>query len=115
VTAGDDCDGLPDDHKTCIYRLAQEALNNAARHASARSLQVTVNRTGGRVLFSVLDDGAGFDKRTDRGFGLLGMEERVRRLGGKLRIETSPGRGTAIVAELPLAEEARETDPHPAG
>jgi signal transduction histidine kinase len=113
VTAGDDCDELPDDHKTCIYRLAQEALNNAARHSGARSLQVNVKRSPGRVLFSVQDDGGGFDKRTVRGFGLLGMEERVRRLGGKLKIETSPGRGTAISAELPLAEETIAADPHP--
>jgi len=104
VTAGDECDELPEDHKTCIYRLAQEALSNSARHAGARTLQVTVRRNGNGVYFSVQDDGAGFDKRTVRGLGLLGMEERVRRLGGKLKIETSPGKGTAIVAELPLAE-----------
>jgi len=115
VTAGDDCDELPDDHKTCIYRLAQEALNNSARHADARELQVTVKRTPESVYFSVQDDGAGFDKRTVRGLGLLGMEERVRRLGGKLKIETSPGRGTAIVAELPLMEEAHAANPYPAG
>jgi signal transduction histidine kinase len=112
VTAGDDCDELPDEHKTCIYRLVQEALHNAARHAAAHELQVNVRRIGGRVLCSVQDDGAGFDKRR-RGLGLLGMEERVRRLGGKLEIETSPGRGTAILADLPV--EAHAANSHSAG
>lgn len=117
VTAGDDCDDLPEEHKTCIYRLVQEALNNSARHAGARTLQVTVKRASDRVQFSVQDDGAGFDKRVVRGLGLLGMEERVRRLGGKLKIESSPGRGTVIAAELPLAEGANPngTDPYSAG
>jgi signal transduction histidine kinase len=100
--AGDDCDDLPDEHKTCIYRLVQEALNNAARHSGARTVQVNVKNAGDRVLFSVQDDGSGFDKRTVRGLGLLGMEERVRRLGGNLRIDSAPRRGTAISAELPL-------------
>lgn len=115
VTAGEDCDDLPEEHKTCIYRLVQEALNNSARHAGAHALQVTVKRTADRVLFSVQDDGAGFDKRVVRGLGLLGMEERVRRLGGKLKIDSSPGRGTGIVAELPLREGVNGDDPHPAG
>ena len=104
--AGDDCDELPDEHKTCIFRLVQEALNNAARHARAHTVLVNVKNAGDRVVFSVQDDGAGFDKRMVRGLGLLGMEERVRRLGGLLRIDSYPGRGTAIVAELPLARGA---------
>jgi signal transduction histidine kinase len=118
VEASEDCDSLPEEHRTCIYRMAQEALNNAARHAAARSVRVAVRKEGNRVLFSVRDDGAGFDKKVVRGLGLLGMEERVRSLGGRLRIESQPGRGTTIMAELPLAEtlatEAHATaDPHP--
>jgi signal transduction histidine kinase len=103
-TSGD----LPDEHKTCIYRLVQEALNNAARHASARNLQVTVKNGSDRVRFSVQDDGSGFDKTSVRGLGLLGMEERVRRLGGSLQIDSQPGRGTTISAELPLPEMAEK-------
>ena len=106
VAADPASDNLPDEHKTCIYRLVQEALNNAARHASARNLQVTVENGSDRVTFSVQDDGSGFDKTTVRGLGLLGMEERVRRLGGKLQIDSRPGRGTTISAELPLPEMA---------
>jgi signal transduction histidine kinase len=108
VDAGDDCDGLPDEHKTCIYRFVQEALNNASRHAHARAVRIAVHHANGGgsslVSFSVRDDGAGFDKRTVRGLGLLGMEERVRRLGGSFRIDSQPGRGTTLSAELPLAE-----------
>jgi len=106
VSADPSSGDLPDEHKTCIYRLVQEALNNAARHASARNLQVTVENRRDRVIFSVQDDGSGFDKSSVRGLGLLGMEERVGRLGGTLRIESRPGRGTTISAELPLPEMA---------
>ncbi|HKD04581.1 MAG TPA: sensor histidine kinase [Bryobacteraceae bacterium] len=120
VEAGEDCDSLPEEHRTCIYRMAQEALNNVARHAEARSARVIVRKAGNRVLFSVRDDGSGFDKKVVRGLGLLGMEERVRSLGGGLKIDSQPGRGTTISAELPLSEAvAREAhaaaDPHPVG
>jgi len=106
VQADDLVDGLPDEHQTCIYRLVQEALNNSSRHASARNVEVRVTREGPRVNFSVRDDGAGFDPTLVRGLGLLGMEERVRRLGGQVRIDSQPGRGTLVAAELPVAEMA---------
>jgi signal transduction histidine kinase len=104
VEADDAADNLPDEHKTCIYRLVQEAVNNAGRHANARTAEVVVRREDRRVLLTVRDDGAGFDTRFVRGLGLLGMEERVRRLGGSFRIDSNLGRGTAIEAELPVAE-----------
>jgi signal transduction histidine kinase len=104
LSADDAADDLPDDHTTCIYRLVQEAVNNCARHANARTVEVEVKREDHRVIFSVRDDGAGFDPRFVRGLGLLGMEERVRRLGGLLEIDSQPGRGTRITAELPLAD-----------
>ena len=104
LSADDAADDLPDEHTTCIYRLVQEAVNNCARHANARTVEVEVQREDQRVIFSVHDDGAGFDPRFVRGLGLLGMEERVRRLGGQLRDRFQPGRGTLIAAELPLAE-----------
>jgi len=109
VVADEISDDLPDEHKTCIYRVVQEALNNAARHANARNLQVIVKNEASRVVFSVRDDGSGFDKRFVRGLGMLGMEERVRRLGGDLRIDSEMGRGTTISAELPLPEMAQKT------
>jgi len=104
VSADESADDLPEEHTTCIYRLVQEAVNNAARHANARNVEVAVHRHPDRVTFAVQDDGAGFDTRFVRGLGLLGMEERVRRLGGSLQLESQPGRGTRIAAELPLTE-----------
>ena len=104
VSADDAIDGLPDEHRTCIYRLVQEAVNNAVRHANARAVEVSVRKDGQKVNVTVQDDGAGFDTRFMRGLGLLGMEERVRRLGGRLKISSEPGRGTLVHAVLPVAE-----------
>lgn len=110
---------LPEEHKTCVYRLVQEAVNNSAQHANARTVEVVVRREADRLHFSVQDDGAGFDIRNVRGLGLLGMEERVRRLGGKFHIESQPGRGTLVTAELPITDLARknghEAHSHSAG
>jgi signal transduction histidine kinase len=71
-------------------------------------VEVDLKREGDRVRFSVRDDGAGFDPRFVRGLGLLGMEERVRRLGGHLSVDSQLGRGTLIAAELPVVELARK-------
>jgi signal transduction histidine kinase len=93
---------LPDEVKTCVYRLVQEALNNAAAHASAMRARVSVVRTPDKVRIEISDDGQGFNSQRVRGIGLLGMEERVKRLGGVLEIESQAGRGTTLIAELPL-------------
>jgi signal transduction histidine kinase len=77
------------------------------QHANARNLRVVVRNEGGRAVFSVQDDGSGFDKRFVRGLGLLGMEERVRRLGGELRIDSQMGRGTTISARTPPSRTSR--------
>ena len=94
---------LPEEHKTCIYRVVQEALTNCARHAQANAVQVAVRGEPGRILLSVQDDGSGFDPRRSRGLGLLGMEERVRHLGGSFEIDSRPGRGTLLQVELPVS------------
>lgn len=104
VSADEAIDDLPDEHRTCIYRLVQEAVNNAVRHASARTVEVAVRKERRAVDVTVQDDGAGFDTRFVRGLGILGMEERVRRLGGSLKIRSEPGRGTIVEAVLPVAE-----------
>ena len=65
---------------------------------------MAVRKERQKVNVTVRDDGAGFDTRFTRGLGLLGMEERVRRLGGRLKISSEPGRGTLVHAEMPVAE-----------
>ncbi len=94
-------DELPEEQKTCIFRIVQEALNNAARHAHARSVQITVRTEADRIAVSIQDDGAGFDPQRVRGLGLLGMQERVRHLGGTFNLDSSPGRGAVISVTLP--------------
>jgi signal transduction histidine kinase len=94
-------DDLSEDYKTCVYRVTQEALNNAARHSGGRHAWVRLEKESGPVVLTVRDDGHGFDAAKTRGLGLLGMQERVRSLGGKLEVFSSPGEGTTLRAELP--------------
>jgi signal transduction histidine kinase len=94
---------LPEEHKTCVYRVVQEALNNCAQHAQASVVQVSVRREVDEILLTVQDDGCGFDPERVRGLGLLGMEERVRHLGGSFQIDSRPGRGSLLRVTLPLA------------
>jgi signal transduction histidine kinase len=85
-----------------IYRIVQEALTNASKHGGAKRAVVEISEQNAVVRLSVRDDGAGFDPeaKTD-GFGLLGMRERVELLGGKLRLESTPGNGTTVIASIP--------------
>ena len=110
---------LPEEHKTCIYRVVQEALHNCARHAQASTVQVAVRGETGRILLSVQDDGSGFDPRRVRGLGIMGMEERVRHLGGTFEIDSQAGRGTRVNVALPLASllgnGSNGRNSHPAG
>jgi len=109
VAAGGVSDQLPEEFKTCIYRVVQEALHNVTRHAAARTVRIVTQQEEGRLLLSIQDDGRGFDVRRSRGLGLLGMEERVAHLGGTLRLFSEPGSGTLISVVLPLAgREAKE-------
>ncbi len=95
---------LPAGVEDVLYRVAQEALANATRHAAARAVHVSVVEGRQRVTLSVTDDGAGFHPaaRMGSGIGLVGMRERVRSVGGELSVESEPGRGTTVRAELPL-------------
>jgi signal transduction histidine kinase len=92
------------DAALCLFRVAQEALNNVTRHAGARAASVVLRQMDGGLLLAVRDDGVGFDPAspgTGRRLGLASMRERVRLVNGTLDIESAPGRGTAIVAWVP--------------
>ena len=91
----------------CLFRVAQEALGNAARHARASSVAVALRRLDGGLLLAVADDGDGIDPETPsagRHLGLASMRERARLVNGTLDVESSPGRGTTVVAWAPLPE-----------
>ena len=97
--------GLSPALESVCYRVAQEALTNAARHAHASEVQVDLRVDGARILLEVRDNGRGFVPGTrpegPGGRGLVGMRERVELLGGSLRIDSAPGEGTAVRVELP--------------
>jgi signal transduction histidine kinase len=95
-------EALGDETKVTVYRVVQEALNNAATHANAKNAKVTITQNSDRITIEVTDDGHGFDPGRQRGMGILGMEERVRRLGGNFAVESAPGKGATVKAELPL-------------
>ena len=94
---------LPPAVEVGLYRIAQEALQNALRHAAAAHVVLRLETSSDRVRLTVQDDGKGFPEGTASGrFGLVGMQERARLLGGSFQVESSPGAGTRITAEVPL-------------
>ncbi len=95
---------LPIEIETALFRIVQEALTNVALHAQATRVDVLITRTNGHVSAIVEDDGVGFvaaSTMTEEQLGLFGMRERVEMLGGTFTIESSPGKGTVIKAEVP--------------
>jgi len=106
VAADSVADDLPEDHKTCIYRVVQEALHNCAKHSGAQLVRLTVVQHDNKIVLTVEDDGRGFDSRAVRGMGLLGMEERITHLGGSFQVDSKPGQGATLHIELPLADTA---------
>jgi signal transduction histidine kinase len=102
VESEDVPEDLPDEVRVCIYRLVQEALNNAVRHSGANNAKVTVAQSAAGIEVRVADNGGGFDPARTRGLGILGMEERVKRLGGNFSVESKPGQGTMVGALLPV-------------
>jgi signal transduction histidine kinase len=95
-------DALPDEYRVCVYRLVQEALSNAVRHSGAKNANVSVRQTPKGIIVRVSDDGRGFNSQLTRGLGLLGMEERVKRLAGTFTVESKPDHGVTLTAELPF-------------
>jgi signal transduction histidine kinase len=99
-----DGERLPQDVETAFYRIAQEALNNIMRHARASRADVMVERRDGTLLILIEDNGKGFnleDAKEAGHLGLLGIQERAETLGGKLTVESAPGKGTTLVVEVP--------------
>jgi signal transduction histidine kinase len=95
-------DDLPEEHRTCIFRVVQEAVRNAARHSGAKLIRIHLRQEAAAIRASVQDDGEGFNPALEKGLGMIGMQERVIHLGGRLQIDSEPGRGTIVSFELPL-------------
>ena len=107
---------LPPQIETAFYRIVQEALNNIAKHAQADRVEISLVRRDSRILASLQDNGKGFDldrvlhpESPERGFGIIGMQERVSLLGGEIDIQSRPGFGTLIHIEIPY-EKMRDDD-----
>jgi signal transduction histidine kinase len=98
---------LPDYVETNVYRIVQEALTNAVRHANASNIDVILECRDGEVIVIIEDDGIGFETsqmRKSGHLGLLGMQERAQMMAGTLQVESKPGGGTTIVVEIPYVD-----------
>ena len=110
-------DRLPSETETALYRIAQEALTNVAKHSQAKNVEVILERRADHVMLIVEDDGVGFDPggtagAAGLGFGLLGMQERASLIGATLQIESSAGAGTTIFVRMAVAGTARDAADH---
>ena len=96
---------LPTEVESTLYRVVQESLTNIVKHADAHNISVSLSRRESTVAAVIEDDGAGFDQRAVRAesVGLIGMRERMALVDGRLEIESRPGAGTTVVAEVPLS------------
>jgi signal transduction histidine kinase len=111
IHAGPIAENLPEEHKTCIYRIVQEALHNVVRHAKAKRVWIYLGESEGNQLrLTIEDDGQGFSPENEKGLGLLGMKERVMHLHGSFHLESRPGRGTSIQVELPFSDAAAKVN-----
>jgi signal transduction histidine kinase len=102
-----DTGGIPQEVSLCAFRVAQEALNNAIRHGQADQIGITLLKQADLLRIRISDTGIGFDEGSlSEGLGLISMRERLRMLGGQLVVNSQPGKGTDIRAEVPLKEAA---------
>ena len=96
--------------RTVLYRVAQEALTNVSRHAKASRVEVSIQKLPDGIRMRVKDDGRSFQvervlhSRARKHLGLLGMRERLEMIGGRFGVESAPGKGTTVHAEIPLAK-----------
>lgn len=122
-------DDVPDHAATALFRIAQETLSNAVKHARATTVRLTLHRDGEVVVLSTIDDGVGFDPRREPEgrtaaradgaaaghFGLSSIAERCALVGASLRIDSAPGQGTTVIVELPVGPAAPTTPQTAAG
>ncbi len=102
-----DFESLPDTLQVTIYRLVQECTTNCVRHAHASHVKVEVRREAETIKVAVTDDGKGLDAHLVKGFGLIGMRERVSALGGRIAFDTEEGRGLQVRVLIPLKGETK--------
>ncbi|RFS87118.1 GAF domain-containing protein [Actinomadura spongiicola] len=106
--AADEAVVLPEEHEAVAFRITQEALYNALRHAGARTVEVRLGTRDGQAVLEVADDGSGFDAsgggtaEPQNGLGLASMRDRAYSIGGELTIDAAPGKGTTVRLEVPL-------------
>lgn len=93
---------LPPDVETAVFRVTQEAVNNACQHAEAARASIVVEFRPRAITVQIEDDGVGFDVASKRGMGMMGMRERIALLGGRFEVDSAPGKGTRIAWEVPL-------------
>lgn len=95
---------LPPDIELVLFRIAQEAINNAMKHSEGTFLDVCLSRDGDNIVLQVTDNGTGFSSasQANSGFGLLGMHRRAFQLGGSFTVRPAPGQGTTVIALIPL-------------
>ncbi len=105
MTADGEVGRLNEAHRTCVFRVVQESLTNCARHSHAKNVTVKLDSNEKLLTVTVTDDGEGFEpgRRVGTGLGLLSMQERAAELGGKVKIVSHPGGGTAIQIAIPAA------------
>jgi two-component system sensor histidine kinase UhpB len=100
--------GYGDSIDLTIYRCVQESLTNAMKHAGAKSIDVAAAATADTLTLTIRDDGCGIDPAQPLGLGRLGMQERVRALGGECKIESESGRGSLVQIRIPLVHAEQE-------
>jgi len=99
-----------------VYRLIQESLTNVIKHADAAQVRLALAEAAGNIDLQVVDDGVGFAQdQINAGFGLVGMQDRVALVGGKVSIDSSPGSGTTVRAQIPARRLAAEGEAPDAG
>ena len=103
MTISAECDDLGELVGTTIYRIVQESLSNAVRHADPTLIAVSIDRRGEEVRVEITDDGRGMRESSRPGYGLVGIGERVRAIGGRLDVSAKPGEGFAVTAVLHCA------------